>query len=167
MAIKLVVIAHDIRSAHNVGSIFRTCEGLGAAKLFLSGYTPYPLKDSDDRLPHIAEKANAAISKTALGAQNHLNWERSENITELINRLKSFGYQVVGLEQTKRSIDLKKFSPGQNITLILGNEVTGIPKNVLKQADKIIEIPLRGKKESLNVAQACAIAVYTIISKQC
>lgn len=157
---KIIVIAHDIRSCHNIGSLFRTAEGLNVEKLFLTGYTPYPKKASDERLPHLANKIEAQINKTALGSQKNLPWEYSEDITELLTKVKKQGYTIAALEQTKNSKSLPDYQPPEKIALILGNEVKGVASSVLKLADKHLEIPMFGQKESFNVVQAAAMALY-------
>ncbi len=162
---KIFLILHNIRSLHNVGAIFRTAEGLGVKKIYLTGYTPEPF----DIFGPPAGGLRKDFAKTALGAEKYISWEKIKNIFSLINRLKKEKIQIIALEQSKNSLDLKKFSLGNRvpklgIALILGNEVSGIPKSVLKKCDKIIEIPMRGKKESLNVSVAAGIAVYALIT---
>jgi tRNA G18 (ribose-2'-O)-methylase SpoU len=153
---KIALLLHDIRSTHNVGSILRTAECLGVKDLYFSGYTPYPLLQNDIRLPHIASKLTKQIHKTALGAE------------AMINQAKKDGYIfVVGLEQDKNSVKLNDFRQNDNILLILGNETEGIDDWTKNSADAIIEIPQLGNKESLNVSNAAAIAIYhlTFINK--
>lgn len=156
--VEIIVIAHNIRSAHNVGSIFRTCEGFGVSKIIFSGYSPYPKCKNDTRLPHIYEKLAMQIHKTALGAETMVEFEYQENPN--INNLESEGFHIVGLEQDDRSISLKDFKVCPKIALILGEEVHGIEKFLINQCDTIIEIPMLGKKESFNVSVATGIALY-------
>lgn len=156
---EIIVIAHNIRSTHNVGSIFRTCEGFGVKKIILSGYTPYPLIENDDeRLPHIREKLTAQIHKTALGAETMVPFEHQE-MTDF-TELKTAGYKIIGLEQDKRSVILSDYAVPQKIALLLGEEVEGIGQSLLEQCDDIIEIPMKGQKESFNVSVATGIALY-------
>lgn len=157
---KIICVAHDIRSTHNIGSLFRTCEGLGIDKLILSGYTPYPIIPGDIRLPHESLKLQKQIDKTALGATQTLNFEHSLNINKTIAALKSNGYQIVALEQAPNSVKLPEFVPNERIALILGREVEGIDPTLLKLCDITVEIPMFGQKESFNVTQAAAIALY-------
>lgn len=159
----VVVIAHNLRSAHNVGSIFRTCEGMGVKKLVLSGVTPYPEKADDPRLPHIYKRASRAINKTALGSENSISWEQSSNVESAIDKLKSAGYTIASLEQSPKSQPINRYSAPDKIALIIGNEVSGISEKILKLSDVILEIPMKGKKESFNVAQAAAMALYSLI----
>lgn len=161
----IVVIAHDIRSTHNVGSLFRTCDGLGIDKLYLSGYTPYPKQTKDKRLPHLADKTDHQIHKTALGAEKILAWEYQEDISKIVENLKSQNYQVVALEQSENSISLTGFVSPDKIALILGNEVTGLDFKALSLTSICLEIPMLGKKESFNVVQAAAMALYHLSFK--
>ena len=162
MSPSIIVIAHNIRSTHNVGAIFRTCEGLGIERIVLSGYTPYPSVEADSRLPHIREKITDQIHKTALGAERLVPYEYNEDIAPTITELKSAGYHIVGLEQSASSILLPNYSPPTSIALLLGEEVHGISTEVLQLCDELIEIPMYGKKESFNVSVACGIALYAL-----
>jgi len=157
---EIVVIAHNIRSTHNIGSIFRTCEGFGVSKIIISGYSPYPRLPHDTRLPHLVDKLTAQIHKTALGAETMVPFEYQEKPD--INSLKSQGFIVVGLEQDKNSIPLKEYKTPQKIALLLGEEVNGIPDDLRNQCDQLIEIPMFGKKESFNVSVAIGIALYAL-----
>jgi 23S rRNA (guanosine2251-2'-O)-methyltransferase len=156
----LVVIAHNIRSAHNVGALLRACDGLGVNELVLTGYTPYPKKLNDERLPHVAQRAEKQIAKTALGAEQTVSWQYSSDLGRTITNLKNQKYRIVALEQTKNSKRLNTYKPPQKIALLLGEELKGIKPELLDMCDEAIEIPMRGKKESLNVSIAAAIALY-------
>lgn len=158
---RLILIAHNLRSSHNVGSLLRTADGLGLDKVILSGYTPYPLMSSDDaRLPHLARKIDAQIVKTALGAEQSVSWEHHESIEPVISSLRAEGYSVYGLEQTAEAIPLPKFVVPDKLVLIVGREVEGIEPAILKLCDGATMIPMLGKKESFNVVQAAAMALY-------
>jgi 23S rRNA (guanosine2251-2'-O)-methyltransferase len=159
---KIILIAHDIRSSHNVGSILRTADCLGADMVYLTGYTPYPEIKGDDRLPHLAKKLTAQIHKTVLGAEISTKWTHNPDIKEVIGSLKSQEVLVVALEQSPKSKPLPEFRPQGDVALIVGNEVTGLETSVLDCVDQIIEIPMSGTKESLNVAQASAIGLYQL-----
>jgi tRNA G18 (ribose-2'-O)-methylase SpoU len=154
---ELVIIAHNIRSAYNIGAIFRTADGMGAGKIFLTGYSPAP-----DRGP-FQTAAGKMIAKTALGAEKNLLWERKARLGPVLKKLKTDGYKIIALEQDKNSIDYRKFKPSFPVALILGNEPKGIDKKTLKYCDQIIEIPMHGKKNSLNVAVALGVAGYEIM----
>jgi tRNA G18 (ribose-2'-O)-methylase SpoU len=158
----IIVIAHNIRSTHNVGAIFRSSEGFGVSKIILSGYTPYPLIPSDARLPHVSRKLTDQIHKTALGAEEIVPFEYQE--TPNLDRLRNDGYTIVGLEQDNRSIMLSDYHPPAKIALLLGEEVEGITTDMRQLCDDLIEIPMVGKKESFNVSVATGIALYALTS---
>lgn len=155
---EIIVIAHNIRSTHNVGSIFRTCEGFGVAKIILSGYSPYPKLSADSRLPHIANKLTNQIHKTALGAEQMIPFEYQE-LPDLV-ALKNDGFKIVGLEQDERSVMLPQYKAPDKVALLLGEEVEGIRFELRNMCDDLIEIPMRGHKESFNVSVATGIALY-------
>jgi len=157
---EIIVIAHNIRSTHNIGSIFRTCEGFGVSKLIISGYSPYPKLPNDPRLPHIEAKLTLQIHKTALGAETMMPFEHQE--TPNLNLLKRQGFTVIGLEQDENSISLKEYMVPQKIALLLGEEVGGITNDLRNQCDNLVEIPMVGQKESFNVSVAIGIALYAL-----
>ena len=150
----IYLILQNVRSTHNVGSIFRTADAFGVKKIYLTGFTPEPLD--------LFGKLRKDFAKTALGAEKYLEWEKAKNINTLIEKMKKDGFQVAALEQDKSSINIKKFQPRRRLALILGNEVSGIPKSVLLKSDAVLEIPMLGKKESLNVSVAAGIALYAM-----
>ena len=157
---EIIVIAHNIRSTHNVGAIFRTAEGFGITKIILSGYTPYPRVHGDTRLPHIAEKLTSQIHKTALGAETLVPFEYQEMPD--LSSLKTEGYRIAGLEQAATSIRLTEYHASDKVALVLGEEVHGIPEALLKECEDILEIPMVGQKESFNVSVATGIALYQL-----
>ena len=157
---EIIVIAHNIRSTHNVGAIFRTAEGFGISKILLTGYTPYPTLPADTRLPHISLKLTNQIHKTALGAEAIVPFEYSEALD--LAALKEAGYRIVALEQADRSIDITTYASPEKIALLLGEEVEGITDELLAQCDDILEIPMVGQKESFNVSVAAGIAMYQL-----
>ena len=156
---KIVVIAHDIRSAHNVGALMRTAEGLGVDKIYFTGYTPYPALLKDTRLPHESSKLTKQIRKTALGAEIILNFEHTD-IFIVIKSLKQENFEIIALEQTKNALALHNFQPGAKLALLLGREVEGIAPEILKLCDQTVVIPMFGKKESFNVVEAASMALY-------
>ena len=156
----IVIIAHNLRSTHNVGAILRTAEGLGINKVYLTGYTPYPLSKNDSRLPHLAAKITKDIHKTALGAESSQAWSFKDNVIGVINKLKQAGYSVAALEQTSQSKNLATYQAPARIAIVVGREVEGIEKDILKLCDLCVEIPMKGNKESFNVTQALAMALY-------
>lgn len=155
-----MLIAHNLRSCHNVGSILRTSDGLGVDRVFLTGYTPYPLRGNDSRLPHIAHKIHKQIAKTALGAESSVNWSFESDVFAVIDSLRSDNFQIIAIEQSTESIELPDLKSSEDIALIVGREIEGIEQEVLSVCDKIVEIPMFGSKESYNVAQATTMALY-------
>lgn len=157
---EIIIIAHNIRSTHNVGAIFRTSEGFGVKKIILSGYTPYPKLKIDSRLPHIYEKLTSQIHKTALGAEGMVPFEYLE-LPPFV-ALKKLGYRIVGLEQAARSVPMNTYVSPPKIALLIGEEVHGIEDALLNHCEDIIEIPMIGRKESFNVSVATGIALYAL-----
>lgn len=156
----IFLIVHNVRSCYNVGSLLRTADTMGVSWVYLTGYTPYPKSAGDTRPPHIADKMDRQISKTALGAEKTLDWEHAEDVFAIIEQLKKKGAAVAALEQTDRADPLPGFKSKADIALIVGREVEGLEEAVLQKADIHLEIPMLGNKESLNVASAGAIALY-------
>ena len=157
---QIILIAHNVRSCHNVGSLLRTAEGLGVQEVILSGYTPYPLQDNDTRLPHIARKLDKQIHKTALGAERTQAWRTFASFQEVRAYLKEKQYVLAAIEQAPSSIPLPAFKPPEKVALLVGREVEGIEPEVLSLSDIILEIPMFGQKESFNVVQAAAMTLY-------
>ena len=153
---KTAILLHDIRSTHNVGSIFRTSDTLGVSKIYLSEYTPTPL----DRFG----RPRKDIAKVALGAEKSIEWEYFKDPKKIIDKLKKSKFQIIGLEQTNKSVDYKKVRVKYPILFIVGNEVGGIESNILKLCDVIAEIPMKGKKESLNVSVAFGVGLFRMLS---
>lgn len=146
------VILHNIRSAHNVGSIFRTADGAGVAKVFLTGYTPTPL----DRFGRVV----AEISKTSLGAAETMAWEHCADIYVLMARLRNSDVDIVAVEQTPDAIAYTSRHFDTDTAFIFGNEVDGVPFEVCEAADSVVHIPMHGRKESLNVSVAAGIILF-------
>jgi 23S rRNA (guanosine2251-2'-O)-methyltransferase len=146
------VLLHNIRSSHNVGSIFRTADAAGVSRVFLSGYTPAPV----DRF----KRPNKEIAKTALGAETFLPWEQYESPSPLLKRLRADGWYIVGIEQDARATDFRAFKSREKTLYVLGNEVRGLSKSLRDACDALIQIPMKGKKESLNVAVAAGIVLF-------
>lgn len=147
------VILYNIRSAHNVGSIFRTADGAGASKVFLVGYTPAPI----DRFGRVQPE----IEKTSLGAAAMVPWEAYADIDEVLVELKKIGAQIVAVEQTPEAEEYRGFHPrGEHVAYLFGNETEGVPRQVTAVADAVIEIPMKGRKESLNVSVAVGVILF-------
>ncbi len=144
---KIRVILQNIRSCYNVGSVFRTSDAFGIEKIHLCGYTPDPKKDPK-------------LKKTALGAEDFVSWEAKEDIHKTIEDLKMSGYEVVALEKNSKSKNISDFSPKQKTAIILGHEIDGVTEDVLEKVDEVVEIPMSGKKESLNVSVAFGIVAF-------
>jgi tRNA G18 (ribose-2'-O)-methylase SpoU len=157
---KLILIAHNVRSAHNVGSLLRTSDGLGVDTVVLSGYTPYPKITDDSRLPHEVSKIHKQIKKTALGAEDTQIWEHHQQLQPTLSKLKRDGYVIYALEQANGAIPLPSFKSPAKLALIVGREVEGIEPEILTTCDGVIEIPMLGQKESYNIVQAAAMALY-------
>ena len=146
----LVVVLDNVRSHHNVGAVFRTCDAFKAEKLYLCGITACP--------------PNREISKTALGATESVIWEYQEDVVELALKLKSEGYKVFVVEQVDESVMLQDmdFSAMEKVAIIVGNEVFGVDERLLPVCDGVIEIPQFGTKHSLNVTIAAGIVIWEV-----
>lgn len=154
-----MIILHDIRSAYNVGAIFRTADGAGVSKIFLTGYTPVPAR-KDAVYKTQAEKM---IAKTALGAEQSVSWEQVA-LAALMQRLRKENVSLIALEKTKDAIPVSHHVPQFPAALIVGNEVEGVAQSILELCDTIVAIPMRGTKESLNVSVAAGIAMYALLT---
>lgn len=156
----MIVILDNIRSAHNVGALFRTADGAGVEKIYLVGITPAPAQPN--RL-HLTLAENS-IAKTALGAETAVPWAAVKSLARLVNRLRQENNEIIALEEGEgiEGLDYRTWLPkqGKKPVLIVGNEVTGIDKKGLALADAIIHLPMRGVKRSLNVSVAGSIALY-------
>ena len=146
------VILHNVRSRHNVGSVFRTAEGAGVSKIFLAGYTPTPVDRFGRPVPEIV--------KTSLGATDMIPWEQVDNTTSIVSLLQAEGVTVVAVEQAPGSISLFNFIAPEKVAYIFGNEITGVPEEVLTLCDAIVEIPMQGQKESLNVSVTAGVVLF-------
>ena len=145
---KFVLVLPDIRSAHNVGAMFRTADGAGVDKIYLCGYTARP--------PH------TQLDKVSLGAEKWMPWEYAKQTWRLLGELRERGYNIVALEQTKTSVDINKLKPKFPLALVVGNEKTGVTKSLLKYCNASVELPMRGRKRSLNVSVAAGVAMYYV-----
>lgn len=143
---RVILLAHNIRSLWNIGALFRTCDCFAVEKLILSGYSATPPRRE--------------ISKTAIGAEEWISWEKAEDPERFIQDLKKNGWRIVGLEQSDRSVALSEFTPPERSCLIVGHEVLGVPKDLLDLCDDVVSIPMFGKKKSLNVSVAAGIALH-------
>jgi len=146
------LIIENVRSAYNVGAMFRTADGAGVAKIFLVGYTPTPI----DRFGRVQSE----ISKTSLGASETIAWESVDTSAAVIAELQAEGFTVVAIEQSPVSISLKDFVAPEQVAYIVGSEVTGVETKTLDAVDQVVEIPMLGAKESLNVSVAAGVVMY-------
>lgn len=162
------VLLHNIRSAHNVGSIMRSADALGVSRIYISGYTPLPL----DRFGRPVKE----IAKTALGAEKTILWGAEKSAGRTIRRLKGEGFRVVGIEQDPRAVDYRSYEASDRTLVLVGNEVRGLSRALRDRCDVLVEIPMRGTlarnrppdnvgKESLNVSVAFAVALFRIFDK--
>ena len=144
-----VVILDNIRSTFNVGSVFRTSDGAGISKIYLVGITPTPDHNK--------------IKKTALGAENYVDWEHVASIENLVEKLKDEGFRIYAVEQSKNSIDYREVQLTDKSAFIFGNEISGVSPQTLNLVDDVLEIPMKGKKNSLNVSTTVGIILYQFI----
>jgi 23S rRNA (guanosine2251-2'-O)-methyltransferase len=151
-----ILILPDIRSAQNVGSLFRTADACGISEIYLVGITPTPIDKYG--------RPNSAVVKTALGAEQTIPWVYSETLQSVLKKMKEEGVTTIAIEQSEHSIDYKKIEVSGSVAFILGNEVEGLPKDILEEVDIIAEIPMKGSKESLNVSVAGGIAMFRILN---
>jgi tRNA G18 (ribose-2'-O)-methylase SpoU len=152
------VLLHNIRSAHNVGAIFRTSDAIGVARIVLSGYTPLP----SDKFGRPSKE----ITKTALGSERSNSWNYVRDPVASIARMQREGFSVIAIEQDARAIDYKEYrSDSTKVLLLVGNEVRGLSAQMRRRADAIVEIPMRGRKESLNVSVAYGIALFGMFDR--
>ena len=160
----MIAILDNIRSLHNVGSIFRTADAAGIEKIYLCGITPEPV----DRFGRFRPQ----FVKVSLGAERSVKWDASPGSAlatlKLLEKLKKEGYKIFAVEQDKKAIPYYTLNPIPHalnkVALVFGNEVKGLSKAILKKADKILEIPMRGKKESLNVSVAFGIIAFHLVN---
>jgi len=151
------VLLHNIRSAHNVGAMFRTAEAIGVAQVYISGYTPCPL----DRFKRPVKE----ITKTALGAELTIPWKYFKDPKEIVVSLQKENFTVVGLEQDTSSVDYKAYEPHAKTLFLVGSEVEGLSQELRALCDALVEIPMYGKKESLNVGVAFGVALFRLFDR--
>jgi len=162
---ELAVVLNNIRSCENVGSILRTADFFGFKYVWFVGVTPYPTLENDQRFPHVREKLDKRIKKVSLGAEKNLVLVHEPDLKSAINKLKDMGWNVIGLEQNSKSVDIDKYDiKSKKNAIVLGTEVIGLDFDDLRLVDEIVEIPRSGKKESLNVSVAFGVAA-AVISK--
>jgi len=151
---QIILVLHNIRSVHNVGSLFRTADGVGVSEIILSGYTPLPY----DRFLRL----RGDFQKTALGSEKSVSWKHVDSLVETMMELKSKGYAILGLEQSKQSLYYKEYKIQKPVVVIVGNEVDGVHPDILDLCDDVVEIPMKGEKESLNVTIATGVLLFSL-----
>ena len=152
----IAIIVHNVRSAYNVGSLFRTADGAGVSHVYLTGYTPAPV----DRFGRVRKD----IAKTALGAQESVPWTHTRDIHTCIDTLRKSGYTIVSVEQAPSAVPYMglRESAQEKLALIFGSETEGLLPDVLDASDIIVEIPMHGTKESLNVSVAAGVVLFSL-----
>lgn len=164
---QIVIIAHNIRSIQNVGSILRTANCLGIGKVYASGYTANLTTRTDGSnlplLPHVKDKIIHELHRIALGAEKLVKLEYATNVFDLIESLKGQGFTIVGLEQADQAVSLQDYLPPSKLALLLGEEVHGLTPKLMVTCDTLLEIPMFGDKESYNVSVATGIALYQLV----
>jgi 23S rRNA (guanosine2251-2'-O)-methyltransferase len=152
----MVLVLHNIRSAHNVGSMFRTADGAGVERIILSGYTPGPLG------PHKKEKQQ--FVKVSLGAEHSVPYSQTATLAEALTQLRAERYTIIAVEKTNASTSIFDYAPkaGEKLAVVMGNEVEGVEPEALAAADHTLHIPMHGTKESLNVSVACGVALFML-----
>ncbi len=159
----LTLILYNLRSNYNVGAILRTADAVGVTRVIAVGTTPYPELKNDTRPPHVRSANTQAIAKSALGAELSVTVSYEPNIKKTLNNLRGSKITILALEQAPDSFDLATYRrPKGPIALVVGSEVTGIEPEVLELCDVVLEIPMHGQKESLNVSVATGIALYQL-----
>ena len=155
---EIIVILHNIRSLYNVGSVFRTADAVGIEKIYLCGITPKPVDEFG--------KPRQQLTKVSLGAEKYVEWEYCKSTARLIDKLKKEKYKIFAVEQSKKSTPYNTTASGsgRKIVLVLGNEIKGLPQSILSRAERILEIPMKGRKESLNVAVAFGVIAFHLIN---
>ena len=159
---EVVAIAHDMRSAHNVGALLRTADVFSLSTVYCTGYTPYPEQADDTRTPGLVHKLTHKIHKSALGAEEVVPCRFHPGIPALLTELRAAGFTIAGLERDDRAVRLDDYAPPQKVALLLGEETAGISDKLRSSCDVLLEIPQFGTKDSLNVSIAAGIALYRL-----
>lgn len=159
---ELVVIAHNMRSAYNVGALLRTADVFAVRTVYCTGYTPYPRQERDFRSPALISRLGHKIHKSALGAEDTVPCLHHPGVPALLSELRASGFAIAGLEIDDRAISIGDFEPPERLALLLGEEVDGIPAKLRTACDTLLRIPMFGTKDSLNVSVASGIALYSL-----
>ena len=145
------VLLHNVRSLYNVGAFYRTCDAVGVAKLYLSGFTGSP--------------PSRQIAKTALGSEESVPWERADAVA-LIDERRAAGYQTAAIETVPGAVDLFEWTPRFPVLVVFGHEVEGLPADIVERCETRVRIPMAGIKQSLNVATAGGVVLYELFRQE-
>lgn len=158
----IVVIAHNLRSVHNVGSLLRTGEVFAVEKVYVTGFTPYPTHAGDRRDARLQALQTRRMAKAAAGAERTMPFARHDDVYALLDSLRAAGYAVAGLEIDPAAVTIGDYAPAAKVALLLGDEVAGIDPALRERCDVLLQIPMYGRKDSLNVSVAAGIALYAL-----
>lgn len=158
----IVVIAHNLRSVHNVGSLLRTGDAFAVDTIYVTGFTPYPTHPGDERDPKLADQQTRRLAKVAAGAERTMPFVRHPDVHTLLGTLREDGFVVAGLEVDPGAVRLADYAPDDKVALVLGDEVIGIKPELQDSCDLLLRIPMYGQKTSLNVSVAAGIALYAL-----
>lgn len=158
----IVVIAHNLRSVYNVGALLRTAEVFAAKKVYVTGFTPYPTHPGDTRDAKLQAQQTRQMAKSAAGAERTMPFTQQPDVHGLIDELHEQGYAVAGLEIDPQAVALDAYRPPGKVALLLGDEVRGIDEPLRQHCDLLLQIPMFGRKDSLNVSVAAGIALYSL-----
>ena len=161
---EIVAVAHNMRSAYNVGALLRTADIFSLSTVYCTGYTPYPEQEYDSRSPALVSKLNHKIHKSALGAENVVRCLYHPGVPALLAELRADGFTIAGLELDDRAVNIAEYAPPGKVALLLGEEIAGIPAKLRNSCDVLLQIPQFGTKDSLNVSVAAGIALYSLRS---
>jgi 23S rRNA (guanosine2251-2'-O)-methyltransferase len=159
---EIVAIAHNMRSAYNVGALLRIADVFALSAVYCTGYTPYPEQERDGRSPELIRRLTHKIHKSALGAENLVRCLHHPGVSALLSELRADGFTIAGLEQDDRAVSIDGYRPPAKLAVLLGEETAGISAKLRGGCDVLLEIPQFGTKDSLNVAVAAGIALYSL-----
>ncbi|MBB4933779.1 tRNA G18 (ribose-2'-O)-methylase SpoU [Lipingzhangella halophila] len=162
----IVVIAHNLRSVHNVGSLLRTGEVFAIDTVYVTGFTPYPAHPGDERDPKLRDRQTRQLAKAAAGAERTMPFERHPDLVALLSSLRDKGYTVAGLEIDPDAVTLTEYTPPPKVALLLGDEVAGITPALREQCDLLLRISTYGRKDTLNVSVAAGIALHALRTRE-
>jgi 23S rRNA (guanosine2251-2'-O)-methyltransferase len=158
----IVVIAHNLRSVYNVGALLRTAEVFAAKKVYVTGFTPYPTYPGDSRDAKLQAQQTRQMAKAAAGAERMMPFTREPDVHALLDALHEQGFAVAGLEVDPQAVALDDYRPPHRVALLLGDEVRGIEEPLRHRCDLLLQIPMFGRKDTLNVSVAAGIALYSL-----